>query len=192
MMLDQIYDQDLETGAYVITAVVNRYEEIFNNLDPSPFKQRDLNSDLTNFLEDCSLDIPLQCLTILQFQVPKLIRNEDLERRIRIGLGNHFSYMMHSHSRRLKMIDKRSLYFVGISFLLLLAATFMTGLDVDNLLFEALNEGIFIGGWVFMWEAISSSSIKRREIKNEYRHYRRFFESPIKFCSYDAACSSSL
>ena len=181
-----MYDLDSDTSAYIITAVVNKYEDIFNNLDPSPFKRRDLNSNLINFLEDCSLDIPLQLNTLLQFQVPNSIRNEDLERRISLGLGNYFSYMMNTFLRRLKMVNRRSMYFVGISFLLLLTATFMARLNVDNLLFQTVNEGIFIGGWVFMWEAISSSSIKKKEIKNQYQHYRRFYESPIKFCSYDA------
>ena len=83
------------------------------------------------------------------------------------------------------MINERNIFFVGISFLLLLAASFMTRLKVDNLFFTTLNEGIFIGGWVFMWEAISSNSIEKKEIRNRYGQYKRFFDSPIEFRSYD-------
>jgi hypothetical protein len=64
--LDQVYDKDSDTDAYVINIVVKRYEDIFNNLDPSPFKRRDLNSNLISFLEDCSSDIPLRLKTIIQ------------------------------------------------------------------------------------------------------------------------------
>ena len=189
--LNQMYDRDSDSNAYIINVVVKKYEDIFNNLDPSPYKRRDLNSNLISFLEDCSLDIPLQFKTLLQFQVPKAIRNEDLEYRITLGLGNYFSYIMNSFSRRLKMIDDRSMAFVGISFALLLIATFMTRLDIDNLFSQTINEGIFIGGWVFLWEAISSYSIKKKEVKNEYRHYKRFCRSPINFCSYDSDAKSA-
>jgi hypothetical protein len=184
-VLDQIYDRDLKTDAYVINVVVNKYEDIFNNLDPSPFKRRDLNSNLISFLEDCSSDIPLKQRTVIQFQVPKSGRRQDLEDLITTGLRTYFSFIMNSYSRRIKMINERNMVFVGISFLLLLAASFMTRLKVDNLFFTTLNEGIFIGGWVFMWEAISSNSIEKREIKNRYRQYKRFFDSPIEFKSYD-------
>jgi hypothetical protein len=101
------------------------------------------------------------------------------------GLRNYFSFIMGIYTRRIKMTNERSIYFVGISFFLLLVASFMTSFDLENIFLQTVNEGIFIGGWVFMWEAISSYSIKKREIKDRLRHYRRFFDSPIKFRPYD-------
>jgi hypothetical protein len=59
------------------------------------------------------------------------------------------------------MTNERSLYFVGISFVLLPVASFMSNLDLKNIFLQIIDEGIFIGGWVFMWEAISSYSIKK-------------------------------
>ena len=185
--LDQVYDKDRETNAYVINVVVKKYEDIFNDLDPSPFKRRDLNSNLIRCLEDCSSDIPLRYNIILQFQVPESKRNMELEERIKTGLKTYFSFIMNSFTRRIKMSDRRSMCFVGISFLLLLAASFMNSLGIDNILFQTLTEGFFIGGWVFLWEAISSYSIKKIEIKNQHRQYKRLLSSPIKFHSYDKA-----
>ena len=189
--LDQVYDRDPKTNAYVINVVVNRYEDIFNNLDPSPFKRRDLNSNLISFLEDCSSDIPLRQKTIIKFKVPSSVRKQDLEDLIKAGLRTYFSFIMSSYSRRIEVTNKRSIFFVGISFILLLAASFMSSLDIQNLLFVTLNEGIFIGGWVFMWEAISSYWINKKEIKNRYRHYKRFFDSPINFQSYEITESNA-
>jgi hypothetical protein len=181
--LDALYDKEKSSNAYIINVSVKAYEDIFNNLDPAPFRRRDLNVDLIRFLEDCSLDIPLRFKTIIQFHVPEKIRAEELETRIATGLRNYFSFIMSSYRRRIKLSDQRSMYFVGISFLLLLLASFMNRFDFQSLLFKTINEGVIIGGWVFMWEAISSYSIKKREITNQYKYYKRFLESPIHFQS---------
>jgi len=180
-LVDQVYDREPETGDYIINIVINRYEDIFNNLDPAPFKRRDLNSDLIRFLEDCSSDIPLKNKIILQFQLPAPNRNENMEALITKGLRTYFSFIMNTFSRKIRLTNERSLFFVVISFLLLLIASFMANFDTADIFYLTLNEGIFIGGWVFMWEAISSSSIKKREIRNQFRQYKRFFGSKIQF-----------
>jgi hypothetical protein len=42
-------------------------------------------------------------------------------------------------------------------------------------------EGLFIGGWVFLWEAIALFVFKNRDINLQIRRYERFKEAPIKF-----------
>ena len=41
--LRKIYRQNPDTGAFLIEVALDRYEEIFNEWDPVPYKRRDLN-----------------------------------------------------------------------------------------------------------------------------------------------------
>ena len=69
--LEGIYEKDQATSAFIIATAIERYTGIFNELDPAPFKKRDINQDLRVFLEDCSADIPLKYNVILQFNLLK-------------------------------------------------------------------------------------------------------------------------
>jgi hypothetical protein len=57
--------------AFIIATATERYTAIFNELDPPPFKKRDINQDLRVFLEDWPADIPLKYNVILQFNLLK-------------------------------------------------------------------------------------------------------------------------
>jgi hypothetical protein len=44
----------------IISVAIEKCAYIFNELDPAPFRKRDLDHDLRIYLEDSSLDIPLK------------------------------------------------------------------------------------------------------------------------------------
>lgn len=180
--LEKIYQKDSETKAFIIQAAVNRYNEIFNELDPAPFKKRDINQDLKDYLEDCSLDIPLRYNVILQFNIPKSVRDSEKEKRIESGLKTYFSFLMNSLEKNLKRsYQKNIIYIMTAFFLLFIAALASTIIDDKEIIFSTLIQGLYIGGWVFLWEAISSFSFYNRDIKYEYRQYKRFNNAPIYF-----------
>ncbi len=51
-ILERIYERDHDIGAFVIAAALENYSGFFNELDPSPFRKRDIDHDLRVFLED--------------------------------------------------------------------------------------------------------------------------------------------
>jgi hypothetical protein len=68
---EEIYEREQATNAFIIATATERYTDIFNELDPAPFKKRDINQDLRVFLEDWPADIPLKYNVILQFNLLK-------------------------------------------------------------------------------------------------------------------------
>ena len=66
--LERIYEKD-PTGPFIISIALDRYVDVFNELDSAPWRRRDLGHDLRMFLEECSTDIPLKYDLILQFNV---------------------------------------------------------------------------------------------------------------------------
>ncbi|MCW4025589.1 MAG: hypothetical protein NWF01_11240 [Candidatus Bathyarchaeota archaeon] len=178
--LEKIYERDLQTGSYIVAVAIDRYTDIFNELDPAPFKKRDLNPDLLIYLEDCSFDIPLKYSTILQFTVLNESVDPKKEERIIFGLKTYFSFIERQLAREITESYKKSAVYVVIAFLLLFASYSLIRV-AENVVFVTALEVITIGGWVFLWEAISTFAFKKRETKSKRKHYKRFIISPIIF-----------
>jgi len=179
--LEKIFEKDQETNAYVISVALDKYSEVFSEWDPAPFKKRDLDYDLRKYLENCSSDIPFECDIILCFNILESVRNSENEGRIETGLKTYFSFYLNSQENELKQTRKRSVMFGMISALLLFSAVSLSEYASMNSFYLVVIEGIYIGGWVFLWEAISTSFFRTRKAKFEYLHYKRFSKSQIRF-----------
>jgi len=179
--LERIYERDPTTNAFIIAAAINRYTDIFNELDPAPFKRRDLNYNLRIFLEDCSADIPLKYDIILQFNIADEVPDATKEEKIKSGLKTYFSFVGDLLTAEIKKSYQKSTMYVIIAFFLLSTAYSLRTVTTDDIVFRTLVEGINIGGWVFLWEAISTFMFRKRDTKNKNKHYKRFSNTQIRF-----------
>jgi hypothetical protein len=179
--LEKIYEFDEQLNAFIISVAIEDYIDIFNELDFAPFKIRDLNTDLRRFLEECSSDIPTKYDIIIRLTVSREKQDLEQEEKIKVGLKTYFSNVRNSLEREIKNSHQKSAFYTIASFMLLLASYSLTTLITDNIVFSTLVEGISIGGWVFLWEAISTFAFKNRDIRDRYKHYKRFSHAPIHF-----------
>jgi hypothetical protein len=179
--LEKIYERDPATNSFIIAVAIDDYTDIFNELDPAPFKNRDLNHDLRVYLEDSSVDIPLKHNIILQFNV--LNERQDLKReeRITFGLKTYFSFVQRQLEREISGSYQKGVFYVGIAFVLLFAAYFLRMVGAQDIITSTALEGITIGGWVFLWEAISTFAFKKRDTRSKSKHYKRFMGATVRF-----------
>lgn len=179
--LEKMYEVDPSTKAFIIGVAIDRYSDIFNALDPAPFRRRDLDPDLSAFLEDCSAEIPLKYAVTLRFTAPITLRDPELEERIRVGLNTYFSFVMRSHGRERKQVYEQNVYYIFTSIFFLLSSFFLGSRISNNVFYLTLVEGLSIGGWVFLWEAISSFAFKTKSLNRKYKQYQRFYHCQIEF-----------
>jgi hypothetical protein len=178
--LEKIYEKEPQTNSYIIAAAIDKYTDIFNELDPAPFKKRDLDHDLRVFLEECSSDIPLKHRIILQFNVLNETPDAKKEERIVFGLKTYFSFVERQLNREIRKSYQKSALYVAIALLLLFIAYSLHTVSQGVVVSTAL-EAITIGGWVFLWEAISTFAFKKRDTKSKRKHYKRFISAQIRF-----------
>lgn len=180
-LLTKIYDRDPDSGNFIIKLSINEYADIFNELDPSPLRRRDLAQPVIAFLDDCSSDIPLKYGFELQILCPKEIMNEGRENRVMHGLKTFFSYMVLLYKKDLRVLGQKSLVYFITSITLIVLSFYISAIFPSDIFFKTLIEGLSIGGWVFLWEAIVLSVFKSRKVRIRRRRYRRLLNAPITF-----------
>ncbi|MCW4010075.1 MAG: hypothetical protein NWF05_05590 [Candidatus Bathyarchaeota archaeon] len=189
--LERIYERDAATGEFIISIGIDKYPDVFNELDSAPWRRRDLDYDLRVFLEESSSDIPLKYDIILQFSVSQETQDTIKEERIKLGLRTYFAFIRNSVQREIRTSYERSGLYVLASFLLLFTSYSLQVQITGNAVFTTLVDGVSIGGWVFLWEAISTLAFRNRGARTKYLQYKRLSTAPIQF-RYSATDSTAV
>lgn len=179
--LNRIYSKDPASGNYVIEVKLNGYLDVFNKWDPAPFERRDLDSHLKHFLEECASDIPSRYPVILCFHVPHEKCDQAKEDLICSGIRTYSSLQIHLVKREMHGHNRRAFYYVMTSIVFLLAAFYLEEVLKGKVLLSILLEGLFIGGWVFLWEAMATVTFRKRSLRENRRKWERFREAEVRF-----------
>jgi hypothetical protein len=183
--LDSIYEKDSGNGNYVVEITVETYDDIFKSSGSCILKKKDLNTDVREFIYDCSFDIPLRENIELCFRINGQERDSEREEAIIKGFRNYFNFYKDFYQKLLGRSYSRIIKYIIASLVLLVCGVLAEENMVDGILSSTIAEGLNIGGWVFLWEAITFLLDGRREIIDEMRKFQRFTRSPIIF-SYEA------
>lgn len=178
------------TSGEHIEVHVTELKQLFNSMDPSPFKERDLDPRAVEFIVSWAREAPRGAplrLTVHVDRVPEVAH----EGALGAAINDFFQYRAEMTRRRL-----RELFRVGrLSLVIgLLALTIAFGLV--NLLEGALagvriadllEEGILIGGWVAMWRPLEIFLYDWWPIRREARLYDRLGDMPVHIAAGNAA-----
>ena len=180
-LLSKVYDRNIESHAFIIKTLISKYTDIFNDLDPSPLRKRDLDQDFINYLVDCSLDIPLRHKIELHLICPKEIADMAMEERAKAGISTYCNLTMLTLREELKKSYKKAVGYIAI-FIVLVSIAFAFGPTFEkHVILETLREGIFIGGWVFLWEAIAIIFLTNKKTISEYKKFERLEDARVEF-----------
>lgn len=168
-------------NSFVLEISLDSYAEIFNDFDPSPYRKKDLNPELVDYLDDCSADIPLKYPLILQFNVPKNHVDSDEEKRVKDGLKAYYAFGTFGAHNEYKKLIYQSILNVIIATILLSISILFEFFHPGEFFLSVIQAGITVGGWVFLWQAITMVVFERKSIKKKYLTYKRFNEAIIKF-----------
>jgi len=182
-LFGEIYRFDESTDRYMIEIGIDTYADIFNQWDPAPFKRRDLDADLEIYLEGSSEEIPLRYSIELFFILPVGKRDKNIEEETRIAISSYFSFRLYFLRKHLQKITILVLRYLVLGFVLLWVGTnfpdYVTETESDWAI--VVTEGIFIGGWVFLWESVSLFFFSGREQRYRYRLFKRLHRAPVFF-----------
>ena len=169
--LDRLYTYDKRNNAYKIEISLDKYEDIYNEWDPTPFKKRDIEEEFIKYVIDSSVDIPMRYNLDLYLYLPESMKDEKKEKTAKAAMKSYFNYLLDRNKRSLSTSIARCLRsaFIGV---ILLAVYYLSLGDVMNEIARVLIEGVSILGWVALWDVgeelllnLISSYSKRRNLK---------------------------
>lgn len=176
----KIYKFNEKSKTYQIEVSLDDYDDIYDDWDPSPFKKRDIEDEFNDFVVNSSEDIPLNYNISILLYLPQDKRNPNKEIALISAYRNFYDYAIERLNKSKTNLHKRTASSFFLSMLFLSIGYFFRS-ENSNLLLDVLNEGIFIGGWVFLWEFFTKMFITKREVQNEYMVYKRLYNSEILF-----------
>lgn len=175
------FRKNKNTGRVIIDIALEDYLEFFNEWDNSAFKKRDINSELVQFLDICSEDIPLRKKLEIVFSINTTDVGKEKEDSIRISYRNYYNTLKRLESRKTKRYIRMSIILLITSLILLTSYGFLFDIKVKTVASRVLLESLLIGGWVFAWEAVHTLFIDIIEPFRRIREIKRFIEADISF-----------
>lgn len=174
------YKYEKETNAFLIEVGLDKYADIYDEWDSSPFKKRDIEEGFSEFISVSASEIPKEFPMVVVLYLPKEVKDELKENTVKTAYENYYLYEAAKVKREWGELRRKTLFYFIYSFILLGVGYFYMS-ETDNIMINVLREGIFIGGWVFLWEVVTNIFINRRVFTNKINLYKRIYLSEVRF-----------
>lgn len=174
-----LYRYDESDGTYIVEVSLDEYEDVYDEWDPSPFKKRDIEDEFDDFIWDSANDIPLKYNIKIVLYLPKAQQNVVKEKALREAYDNFYSFRLMRAYKTQKNIQKKILLYLMMSLTFLYIGYFYSA--ESGIVMSVLKEGIFIGGWVFLWEVFTLIFITLGEERKVSKIVKRLLDSKISF-----------
>lgn len=179
---NEVNDINDRTLHYIVNLRVHKYNDIFDNLDNSPLKARNINKNIQLYLKDSFANISNKNSINIIFHITGEEKDELKEEAIILAIQRCCLKRLKS-----KRADLRSSNIDTVIYLLTSVLLLSIGFDLETIfidrtvLFNTLLEGVNIGGWIFLWEAISKLFFRSKDINNEIQEIHRILKSNVSF-----------
>jgi hypothetical protein len=136
-----------------IEVFVDRIEQLFNSMDPSPFHERDLDDDAEEFIVSWAQEFPRRDPVSLVIHVNQLPGQPDAQHLFETAVHHYFAYRAKLKRRELRHLlnEGRTSLIIGLAFLAACMLTSQLLRGQVGTLPIVLREGLIIAGWVAMW-----------------------------------------
>jgi hypothetical protein len=168
----------------IIEIHVSELKQLFDAIDPSPFRDRDLDPKAEEFIVGWAKDLPRDASLALVVDLDREAGLPNEAAILREAIHEFFRHRADTYRRRLRELFRlgRTSLLIGV---VVLAAAIALGDFLANLmkgsrLGEILRESLTIGGWVSMWRPLEVFLYDWWPLRNEARLSDRLAEMPVR------------
>lgn len=177
-------DDPFPPDCVVIEVHVEELRQIFNSLDPTPFRQRDIDPRAEEFIVGWARDVPVGKPLGLRIHADREPVVPDAVATVREAVREYFAERADATRRRLRLLFRvgRTSLAIGLGFL---AVSIVVGDLVESVLGETrfgglASESLLIGGWVAMWRPLEIFLYEWWPIRAEARLYDRLSAMTVR------------
>lgn len=143
----------IEDGRPCIDVRIESIERLFDNRDPAPFRERDLDPDLEQYLRDAGEDLRGRGPCRVVFWVDRAPPPGEIEHAFRA----HFEDLLARIDRRNRTRRRTghvTLWIAVVLLAALLALAHLVAARLPGTVGNGLREGLVIAAWVVMWRPV--------------------------------------
>ena len=189
--LSENYPYDPATRTFTIPIRLKQYDDFFNPMDPSPAPIRDLSYELVDYLDQCSDEIENSYPLSISLAIQTGDRDEHNEEECIGSMRTYYQHLIFVSQAQVRRRRSQALKYLLVSFLCLTVYVGIGQLNQPVFLWSLLSEAILIGGWVFMWEAVTVYFIEMDSPIQEIKKHRRLIEAKVVF-NYEQAARQAV
>jgi len=173
------------TPPSVIEVQVSSVEQLFNSLDPFPFRERDLDRSAEEYIVGWARELPSSHPIEIIIHLPAAKAETLRERDIEDAFHSYFEYRADMKGRDLSelfRIGRRSLQ-IGLAVLLFSVALSQISRAAfgHEGIFAVINEGLVILGWVANWRPLEIFLYEWWPVAGQRALYRRLARATVRF-----------
>ena len=168
----------------VIEVHVGELKQLFDAIDPSPFRDRDLDPKAEEFIVGWAKDLPHESSLALVVNLDREAGLPDEAAVLRDAIHEFFRHRAETQRQRLRELLRVGRTSLVIGLVALAAAIglgdFLATLLRGSRVGEVVRESLTIGGWVSMWRPLEVFLYDWWPIRNEARLSDRLAVMPIR------------
>ena len=171
-------------GSAVLDVRVRTLKQLFNEMDPSPFRERDLDRNAEEYIVEWARELPADTRLGLTVSLDQEAATPEATAALQHAVMTYFAERARSTRRSLRQLLRigRISLLIGLVFLAaaLVLGDLVAGLFDEDDYGAIAREGLVIGGWVAMWRPLEIFLYEWWPIRGEARLYDRLSAMPVE------------
>ena len=169
----------------LIEVNVSTPEQLFNSLDPFPFRERDLDKAAEEFIVGWARELPAKAPLRIVVHIPRATLGNWTAEEMQRAFTSYFGYRADMVGRDLSELFRTGRRSLQIGLAVLLVSVAVSELVIARFghagLGAALSEGLIILGWVANWRPLEIFLYDWWPVVGLRRLYRRLSDARVEF-----------
>jgi uncharacterized membrane protein YgdD (TMEM256/DUF423 family) len=164
---------------------IHSLAQLFDSLDPAPFREKALDTKAEEYLLSCARELHHREGIEVLIHAPGALRASSAD--VEAALHAHFGLALEAADRRdrQRMRVGRATLVLGLA-VLAVCLGLRQLLGIDGLAWRAaLGEGLLILGWVALWRPVEILLFERWESRHERQSLSKLARAPVRFAFSD-------
>ena len=174
----------IPSNCQIIEVRVAGLTQLFNTIDPTPFRERDLDPRVEEFIVGWARELPHKRLIALLVHLDQHAGSADEALVVRDAIHRFFSDRARVSRARLRQLFRQGRISLAIGLTVLTAligaAEFLARRTTETGFAPILHESLLIGGWVAMWRPLEVFLYDWWPIRAEARLFDRLATMPVR------------
>jgi hypothetical protein len=157
--------------------------QLFNSMDPAPFRKRDLDPAVVSYIVDWAEELPASAPLRVAITLEQASASGDDAAVVRDAFEQNFRLLAESRRQRLRRLfrDGRISLVIGLAFVAaaVIVSELVSGVVGGSRVAQLVHDSVVIAAWVALWFPVNIFLFEWWPILGEARMFDRLSQMPV-------------